>query len=179
MGPDELGEALGLVQEGLLKVVRFQLAMERRDRRVAMQTIDDVVHLEKRIARFVERDGAARPDSVRAQSLEAQRLALAREKLTLGAGVCTGTARVELAAEALVEPDPIPNEAVGAPEPAQEAEMRTAPCTPERQAGSLCARLICALCAVTVVATIGAAAMLEPQTFEALTQLSWPQGGRQ
>ena len=55
VAPEELREALGLVQESVIKLLRFQLAMERRDRRVAMAVMDDVVLLERRLNSIVTR----------------------------------------------------------------------------------------------------------------------------
>lgn len=82
-----LGKALELVQEGLIKSSRFQLAMERRDRTVAMSSLDDIVQLERRIAQF-----RAELSHSRETSFDEDRQALLRERLTLAAGVIgTGT----------------------------------------------------------------------------------------
>ena len=93
--PEELREALGLVQESVIKLLRFQLAMERRDRRVAMEVMDDVVLLERRlnaiVTRLPESPAAAAHPSHRAD-LDAARSLLAREKFTLAAGA-PGAAR--------------------------------------------------------------------------------------
>ena len=89
VAPEELREALGLVQESVIKLLRFQLAMERRDRRVAMAVMDDVVLLERRLNSIVTRlpespDAAAHPPH--RAGLDAARSLLAREKFTLAAG---------------------------------------------------------------------------------------------
>ena len=93
--PEELREALGLVQESVIKLLRFQLAMERRDRRVAMEVMDDVVLLERRlnaiVTRLPESPAAAAHPPHRAD-LDAARSLLAREKFTLAAGA-PGAAR--------------------------------------------------------------------------------------
>ena len=78
IGSDELAEGLMLVRESNLKMIRFQLAMERRDRRVALEAVDDLVALDRRLQDYLD---------VPAPELEVQRTALNREKLTLAAEV--------------------------------------------------------------------------------------------
>ena len=95
VGADDLAQGLLLVRASAIKVVRFQLAMERQDRRLALQTVDDLVLLDRKIETFMSgMPRAGEAAGALERELEAQRQALAREKFTLAAG----TAR-ELAAE--------------------------------------------------------------------------------
>jgi hypothetical protein len=79
VGSDELAEGLMLVRESTLKLIRFQLAMERHDRRVALEAVDDLVALDRKLQDYL--------GDVPAPELEVQRAALNREKLTLAAEV--------------------------------------------------------------------------------------------
>ncbi|MDT9600151.1 hypothetical protein [Sphingosinicella rhizophila] len=87
VGRNELAEGLMLVRASTLKVVRLQLAMERRDRRTALATVDDLVMLDGQIRDFLEAMPAEGKPGVMQRELEAQLGALAREKLTLAAGM--------------------------------------------------------------------------------------------
>ena len=91
VGADDLARGLLLVRASAIKVVRFQLAMERQDRRLALQTVDDLVLLDRKIENFLS-DMPSVGDGVSAleRELEAQRQALAREKFTLAAGTERG-----------------------------------------------------------------------------------------
>ena len=83
----DIDQALLLVQEGMLKMLRFQLALVRQDRRVAMQTIDGVISLERELAEYVQSSATARPRRAASQAAIAEdRAALVREKFTLAAG---------------------------------------------------------------------------------------------
>ena len=93
VGSDELAEGLMLVRESTLKIIRFQLAMERHDRRAALEAVDDLVALERRLQDYLV--------DVPAPELEVERAALNREKLVLGAGVIRGEPKA-------IEPDPQP-----------------------------------------------------------------------
>lgn len=96
VGSDELAQGLMLVRASTMKVVRLQLAMERRDRRLALQTVDDLVVLDGKIRDFVnEIPSSASGIAPMQLELEEQRAWLAREKLTLAAGVHRSTARAE------------------------------------------------------------------------------------
>jgi hypothetical protein len=87
VGADELAQGLLLVRASAIKLVRFQLAMERRDRRVALEAVDDLVVLDRKIANFLsDIPGSAESLSALERDLEEQRRALAREKFTLAAG---------------------------------------------------------------------------------------------
>jgi hypothetical protein len=106
VGSDELAEGLMLVRASALKMIRFQLAMERQDRRVALETVDDLVALDRRLEEYLA-DVPAPPIDLR-RELEVERAALNREKLTLAAEVIRGTPEaVEPAPEPLaIEPVP-------------------------------------------------------------------------
>jgi hypothetical protein len=68
-----------LVRASTLKMIRLQLAMERKDRRVALEAVDDLVALDRRLQDYLA--------DVTAPELEVERAALNREKLTLAAEV--------------------------------------------------------------------------------------------
>lgn len=83
----DIDQALLLVQEGMLKMLRFQLALVRQDRRVAMQAIDGVISLERELAEYVQSSSTAQPRRAASQAAIAEdRAALVREKFTLAAG---------------------------------------------------------------------------------------------
>jgi hypothetical protein len=97
VGSDELAEGLMLVRASTLKMIRLQLAMERRDRRVALEAVDELVALDRRLERYL--------GYVPAPELEVERSALNREKLTLAAEVIRSEPRpVEAAPEPAPEP---------------------------------------------------------------------------
>lgn len=118
VGADALAEGLLLVRASAIKVVRFQLAMERQDRRVALEAVDDLVLLDRRIEDFLsEIPGATEGRSALERELEQQRQALAREKFTLAAGmagrIATGRAhnddrRAAIELEAFIASDGAP-----------------------------------------------------------------------
>lgn len=95
VGSDELAEGLMLVRESTLKLIRFQLAMERHDRRVALEAVDDLVALDRKLQDYL--------GDVPAPELEVQRAALNREKLTLAAEVIRPEPK---AVEPLAPPSP-------------------------------------------------------------------------
>jgi len=84
VGSEELAEGLMLVRASTLKMIRLQLAMERHDRVVAQEAVDDLVALDRRLEDYLADVSA--PLMFR-RELEAERGAVNREKLTLGAGV--------------------------------------------------------------------------------------------
>jgi len=81
----DFAQGLMLVRASTINVVRLQLAMERRDRRVALQTLDELMVLDRRIADLLDEMPAADTSSD-ARRLDHQHRALAAEKLVLGAG---------------------------------------------------------------------------------------------
>jgi len=97
VGSDELAEGLMLVRASTLKMIRLQLAMERRDRRVALEAVDELVALDRRLEHYLA--------DVPAPELQVERAALNREKLTLAAEVIRSEPRP---VEAVPEPAPEP-----------------------------------------------------------------------
>lgn len=83
-----LAESLLLVRASTMKMVRLQIAMERRDRALALQTMDEIVELDTRMGDFLNEMpiAGAGLDAMRSE-VEAQRSAVAREKFGLAAGV--------------------------------------------------------------------------------------------
>ena len=85
VGGDELAEGLMLVRASTLKMIRLQLAMERRDRRVALETVDDLVALDHRLQQYLADVPAVQEPLLLKREVEAERAALNHEKLTLAA----------------------------------------------------------------------------------------------
>jgi hypothetical protein len=87
VGAQDLAQGLMLVRASTINMVRLQLAMERRDRRVALQALDELTLLDRRIGDFID-DLPVDSDDVWADArrLEHQHRALAAEKLVLAAG---------------------------------------------------------------------------------------------
>ena len=140
----DLDEALLLVQEGMLKMLRFQLALVRQDRRVAMQAIDGVISLERQLDDYVRSSCAAHSRSAASQAtIEEDREALLREKFTLAAGHPRETGRAARPRDV-----PAPVESVAEPEPLLEPDLPE--CRNERP--SRVPKLLCGLAAVAVVA---------------------------
>jgi len=91
VGSEELVEGLMLLRASTLKVIRLQLAMERNDRRVALEAVDDLVALDRRLEDYLAEVPTAQ--LMFRRELEVERAALNREKLTLAAGVIHSAAR--------------------------------------------------------------------------------------
>lgn len=66
-----------------LRMIRLQLAIEQGDRRATLETLDEIVALDRQLQDYL---APLVPTSLMAE-LEAERSALNREKLTLAAGV--------------------------------------------------------------------------------------------
>lgn len=109
-GYEELGQGLMLLRASAMKMVRLQLAMERRDRRAAMETLDELVVLDGRI-----RDLLTVDDHPMCRQLEEERSALVRERLLLAAG--TSGPRLTPDQPAWIEP--------AAPAPPEPQEVTT------------------------------------------------------
>ena len=108
---DELAEGLLLVRASTLKMIRLQLAMERRDRRVALEEVDDLLAIDRRLQDYLgdlERSSFFR-------ELEDERAALNREKLTLAAEIVRRESPPPIP-EPPVEAPPVA-EVVNAPDP--------------------------------------------------------------
>ena len=78
VGSDELAEGLMLVRESTLKIIRFQLAMERHDRRVALEAVDDLVALDRRLRDYLGDVPAPELEHSRQGALQVLQAALAR-----------------------------------------------------------------------------------------------------
>ena len=133
VGIDELAQGLMLVRASTMKVVRFQLAMERRDRRVALEIVDDLVMLDGKIRDFLDEMpvSASGVASMR-QEIEDQRGWLVREKFTLGAGM--SKTMEAMGARRWIEPHPAAAELAG--RDASEADQIAQPAAdPFSQAG--------------------------------------------
>ena len=76
VGSEELAEGLMLVRASTLKMIRLQLAMERHDRVVAQEAVDDLVALDRRLEDYLADVSA--PLMFR-RELEAERGAVNRE----------------------------------------------------------------------------------------------------
>lgn len=87
IGSHDLVEGLMLVRASTLKMIRLQLAMERHDRRVALEAVDDLVALDRRLRDYLAGVPAADEQILFRRELEADRELLNREKLTLAAEV--------------------------------------------------------------------------------------------
>jgi hypothetical protein len=83
LGNGEIAEGLMLWRASTLRMIRLQLAMEQGDRRATLETVDDLVALDRQLQAYL---APHVPAAVTAE-LEAQRAALNREKLTLAAGI--------------------------------------------------------------------------------------------
>jgi hypothetical protein len=83
LGSGEIAEGLMLWRASTLRMIRLQLAMEQGDRRATLETVDELVALDRQLQDYL---APHVPAAVTAE-LEAERAALNREKLTLAAGV--------------------------------------------------------------------------------------------
>jgi uncharacterized coiled-coil protein SlyX len=86
IGSTALARGLLLMRASAINVVRLQLAMERRDRKAALSTVDELMRLDRRIDEFLCRLPEPE-DTIEAEreALDEQGRALAREKLALAA----------------------------------------------------------------------------------------------
>jgi hypothetical protein len=116
VGSDALAEGLMLVRASTLKVIRLQLAMERRDRRVALEAVDDLVELDRRLGNYMADMPALFGQERQRDELDREAAELQREKLTLAAEVIR---RPEPSATVVSFPAPEPAET--APEAYEEA----------------------------------------------------------
>ena len=100
---DDLAEGLMLVRASTLKMIRLQLAMERQDRRGALEAIDELVALDNRLQDCLAHMPAGGDRLMFRHELDTERALLNREKLTLAAEVICKPAdrliRVEQPAE--------------------------------------------------------------------------------
>ena len=107
-GQSELAEGLMLVRASTLKMLRLQLAMERRDRRFAIETVDELVVLDRCLSDCLAAMPLELDQAGLASELDEERAALNREKLTLAAQVITRDPWVEPVSEPeSLDPEPI------------------------------------------------------------------------
>ena len=64
IGSEDLAEGLMLIRASTLKVIRLQLAMERRDRRVALEAVDDLVALDRSLEDYLAKVPTSHDDGV-------------------------------------------------------------------------------------------------------------------
>lgn len=102
-GQAELAEGLMLVRASTLKMLRLQLAMERRDRRFAIEAVDELVVLDRCLSDCLAAMPLELDQAGLASELDEERAALNREKLTLAAQVITRDPWVEPSPE----PEPL------------------------------------------------------------------------
>lgn len=92
---EELAEGLMLLRASTLKVIRLQLAIERQDRRVALEAMDDLVALDDELQKYLASMPAPVDLAGLQDALAAERSSLDREKLGLAAEVVSGRSRHE------------------------------------------------------------------------------------
>jgi hypothetical protein len=107
---EELAEGLMLLRASTLKVIRLQLAIERQDRRVALEAMDDLVALDDELQKCLASMPAPVDLSGLQDALAMERSTLDREKLGLAAEVISARSRAE-PDRLLPEADPLPLEA--------------------------------------------------------------------
>src|SRR5512146_247368 len=90
-----LAEALLLVRGSTLKLVRLQLALERDDRRVALEALDDLLALDRQLNEQLAKAPSGRDYASLREQLESDRSAVDREKHTLAAGISNAAATRE------------------------------------------------------------------------------------
>lgn len=82
-----LAEGLALLRASTLKIIRLQLALERHDRHVALEALDDLVALDHKLQNYLEAAPATGDQLMFRRGLDSDRAALNEEKLTLAAEV--------------------------------------------------------------------------------------------
>jgi len=107
IGSEELAEGLMLVRASTLKIVRLQLAMERQDRRVALETVDDLVALDRLLQDYLADVPAAAEQSVLRDALDDERAMLNREKLALASGITRREPLAPVVAPIASEPEAV------------------------------------------------------------------------
>jgi hypothetical protein len=87
MGNNDLAEGLMLLRATTLKIIRLQLAMDRQDRRVAFESVDDLVMLDRQLRDHLATTTVAEKHRLFHHALESERAMMNLEKLALGAEV--------------------------------------------------------------------------------------------
>ena len=130
--PEELSEGLLLLRASTMKVVRLQLAMERRDRRVAFEALDDLVLLDARLSDFLAAMPSELSDPPLQRRLDEEHDALVRERLILAAGAVGPALSRDRPRwiEPTFEPAPVPPETA----PVETIEAAAANGGPQRRA---------------------------------------------
>ena len=84
---NEFAEGLMLLRASTLKMIRLQLAIGRSDRRVVLESVDDLVALDRRLQDYLEAVPATGEQLMFRRELNLELAALNEEKLTLAAEV--------------------------------------------------------------------------------------------
>lgn len=179
-GGDDLTEGLMLVRATSLKLIRLQLAMERQDRRAALETIDDLVDLDRHLQERLASLGTTSLGAVLNSALEVERTTLNHEKLALMAGI-TGK-REPLIANSSDEPNGAVTDFQGSvsslqhhsrePDYQEAADAYRSYSSSQWRSGGWAKWLLLCL-ALAVVGTIVAAFLLGRSTPSELWQASW------
>jgi hypothetical protein len=101
----DLVEGLVLVRASTLKLARLQLALERRDRKVALEAVDDLVRFDERLEQHLAGIRDPHAHSVMDLAVAVERAALNREKLTLAAEIISNGNDASAAVPPLREQD--------------------------------------------------------------------------
>ena len=112
---EELAEGLMLLRASTLKVIRLQLAIERQDRRVALEAMDDLVALDDELQKCLAGMPAPVDLAGLQDALAVERSSLDREKLGLAAEVISARSRSDPPS---VSPEPQPEPSSLEAEPA-------------------------------------------------------------
>ena len=92
---EDFAEGLMLLRASTLKVIRLQLAIERQDRRVALEAMDDLVALDDELQKCLAHMPAPGDLAAFRDVLALERSSLDREKLGLAAGIIGGRSKPE------------------------------------------------------------------------------------
>ena len=113
---EELAEGLMLLRASTLKVIRLQLAIERQDRRVALEAMDDLVALDDELQKCLAGMPAPVDLAGLQDALAVERSSLDREKLGLAAQVISARSRPE-PVSILPDPEALPEAEPNLPAP--------------------------------------------------------------
>ena len=127
VGSEALAEGLMLVRASTLKMIRLQLAMERNDRRGALEAVDDLVELDRKLQHYLGDAPALFGQERMRDELDREQAALQREKLALAAEVIRRP-------EPTVVSFPSPEAVEAAPEPEETTWVEWAEEPPRRRA---------------------------------------------
>jgi hypothetical protein len=125
-GQDDLVEGLVLVRASTLKLARLQLALERRDRRVALEAVDDLVRFDESLEQHLAGLREPHAHSIMDLAVAVERAALNREKLTLAAEIISNGSEAQVLPqeEPVIDPPAVseaaPEQLAEEPFPAEE-----------------------------------------------------------